>query len=103
VDSFLRTYQNALNKICQDYKVKSLFAFGSLVRNEMKPDSDIDLLVDIAEQDPFLYTDCYFELKKQFEILFGRTIDLLELKSVKNPYLKKEIDNTKVLLYGKGN
>ena len=99
----MRTYRNSLENICKTYKVKSLFAFGSLVRNEMKPDSDIDLLVEIAEQDPFLYTDCYFELKKQFEILFGRTIDLLEIKSLKNPYLKKEIDNTKVLLYGKGN
>jgi predicted nucleotidyltransferase len=103
VDSFLRTYQNSLENICKTYKVKSLFAFGSLVRNEMKPDSDIDLLVEISEQDPFLYTDCYFELKKQFENLFGRTIDLMEMKSLKNPYLKKEIDNTKVLLYGKGN
>lgn len=101
MESFIRTYQNPLENICKAHQVKSLFAFGSLVRNEMNPDSDIDLLVEIAEQDPFRYSDCYFELKNKLEILFGRTVDLLEKKSLRNPYLKNEIDSTKVLLYGK--
>ena len=76
-----------------------MFTFGSLVRNELKFHSDIDLLVEIKVQDPFKYADYYFELKSNLEKLFGKNIDLLEFKCLKNPYLKKEIEDTKVLLY----
>jgi uncharacterized protein len=94
---------DAINRLCAIYHVKSLFAFGSITRNELKPTSDIDLLVDINSNDPLSYSDDYFGLKFQLEELFKRQIDLLELRAIKNQYLKQNIDNTKVLVYGQGN
>jgi predicted nucleotidyltransferase len=99
VETIIESYQHSLENICKANQVKSLFAFGSLVRNDLKSDSDIDLLVEIKEQDPFKYADFYFELKSNLEKLFGKTIDLLEFKCLNNPYLKKEIEDTKILLY----
>lgn len=92
-----------IRALCDKYHVRSLFAFGSITRNELKPASDIDLVVDIDNNDPLAYSDDYFGLKFQLELILKRNIDLLELKAIKNPYLKTNIDTTKVLVYGKGN
>ncbi|OFY37956.1 MAG: hypothetical protein A2W91_19900 [Bacteroidetes bacterium GWF2_38_335] len=88
--------------LCELNKVKSLFAFGSVTTDKFMPDSDIDLIVDIDENDPYLYSDNYFNLKFQLEELLKRQIDLLEQKALKNRFLKSEIDRTKVQIYGKG-
>lgn len=91
-----------IKKLCETFHVKSLFAFGSVTRDELKPNSDIDLLVDIDDNDPLNYSDDYFGLKFQLEQLLKRDIDLLELRAIKNLYLKQNIDNSKVLVYGEG-
>ncbi|MFZ1256175.1 MAG: nucleotidyltransferase domain-containing protein [Saprospiraceae bacterium] len=97
----INTHIDQINKLCVSNKVKALFAFGSVTTAKFNVDSDIDLVVDIDERDPIIYSDYYFNLKLQLENLFKRNIDLLEQKAIKNPYLKKEIDQTKVLIYGK--
>jgi hypothetical protein len=92
-----------IKALCDKYHVKTLFAFGSVTRDELKPTSDIDLVVDIENNDPLSYADDYFGLKFQLEKLLKKQIDLLELRAIKNQYLKKNIENSKVLVYGKGN
>lgn len=92
---------NQIKRLCDSNKVKSLFAFGSITTDKFRADSDIDLIVNIEENDPFSYADYYFSLKLQLEKLLKRDIDLLEEKAIKNPYLKTNIDQTKVLIYGK--
>ena len=89
-----------IRKLCGSNKVKSLFAFGSVLTNDFRVDSDIDFVVDIDEKDPLSYSDSYFNLKFQLEQLFQRKVDLLEQKAIRNPYLKDQIDQTKVLIYG---
>ncbi len=89
-----------IRKLCGSNKVRSLFAFGSVLRDDLKINSDIDMIVDIDSKDPLIYSDSYFNLKFQLEQLFQRKIDLLENGTVKNPYLIKQIDETKVLIYG---
>jgi len=94
---------DTIKTLCDKYHVKTLFAFGSVTRDELKPTSDIDLVVDIDNNDPLTYSDDYFGLKFQLEVLLKRHIDLLEFRSIKNQYLKQSIENSKVLVYGKGN
>lgn len=91
---------NKIKKLCAENKVRSLFAFGSVTNNQFNPESDIDLIVDIDSEDPLEYSDKYFNLKDELQKLLHRKIDLLENKSLKNPYLRKQIDETKVLIYG---
>ena len=91
---------NRIKKLCKKYKVKSLSAFGSVVRDDFKDDSDIDFVVDFEETDPFKYTDLYFQLKENLEKLLQRQIDLIEERGIKNQFFKKELDSTKILIYG---
>lgn len=84
-------------------KVTALFAFGSVTTNEFGPDSDIDMVVEIEDNDPISYSDKYFNLKFRLEEILKHQIDLLEQKAIRNRFLKNEIDRTKVLIYGKRN
>lgn len=97
----LKDHIEQIKQLCNAYHVKSLFAFGSVVSNKVKPDSDIDLLVDIDGNDPIAYSDNYFALKFQLENILKRPVDLLEDRYLKNSFLKTQIDNTKVLIYGR--
>ena len=96
----LNNHIDQIRKLCGSNKVKSLFAFGSVLTDEFRTDSDIDLVVDIDEKNPLSYSDSYFNLKFQLEKLLQRKVDLLEHKAIKNQYLKKQIEKTKVLIYG---
>jgi uncharacterized protein len=97
----LNQHIDQIKRLCELNKVSSLFAFGSVTTDKFKPDSDIDLVVEIDDNDPFSYSDKYFNLKFQLEEILKRQIDLLEQKSIRNRFLKSEIDRTKVLIYRK--
>lgn len=93
-------HKDQIKELCSLYKVKALFAFGSVTTDKFRPNSDIDLVVDIEEKDPIYYSDSYFNIKFQLEQILQRQIDLLEQKAIINPYLKEQIEKTKVLIYG---
>lgn len=96
----LNKYREQINKLCGENNVRKLLVFGSAVKDELNETSDIDLLVDFNDTDPHQYTDHYYQLKFNLEDMFKRPIDLLEQRALKNKYLKEEIENTSVLLYG---
>jgi len=96
---YLDGYMNTLTQLCVTNKVKSLYAFGSVLTSRFDSNSDIDLIVDIDSVNPLEYADCYFNLKFALQDLFNRPVDLLENKAVRNIYLRREIDNAKQLIY----
>ena len=97
---FLAGYVEPIQKLCEAYQVKALYSFGSVNSDQFNADSDIDFLVDLDITDPLIYADNYFNLKFNLEKILHRSIDLLEDKSLKNPYLRSKIDETKALIYG---
>lgn len=90
--------------LCQLHKVKYLYAFGSSTTDKFDfVNSDIDLLVEIEDEDPLERGEMLLSLWDDFESFFQRKVDLLTDSSIKNPYLRKNIDDTKILIYdGKG-
>ena len=82
--------------LCSRHKVSDMSVFGSVLTNRFSDESDIDLLVNFKKD----YFDNFFELKYALEALFGRSVDLVEEHTIKNPYLKASIDNSKALIYG---
>ena len=86
--------------LCLNHKVKYLFAFGSSITDRFDYDtSDIDLLVEIDDNDPVERGEKLISLWDTFEIFFHRKVDLLTDSSVRNPFLRKSIDSTKILIY----
>jgi predicted nucleotidyltransferase len=98
---YLDKYSKEINNLCLQNKVKSLYVFGSILTEKFTDKSDIDLVVDIDSNDPFVYAENYFNLKFGLESLLSRPIDLLENKAIKNPYILQNIDRSKSLVYAK--
>ena len=89
-----------ISAICEKHKVSRLFVFGSLLTGRFDEDSDVDMVVDFDKVTLEDYADNYFDLKFSLEDIFGREVDLLEDKAIRNPILRRNIDNSKVLVYG---
>ena len=96
----IEKYQDQIQRLCKNHKVKSLYSFGSVNSERFTEKSDVDLIVDFEIEDPLEYTDNYFDLKFELERILSRSIDLLENKAVKNPFLRANIDKSKILIYG---
>ena len=89
-----------IRKVCKENRVKQLFAFGSVTREDFTSESDIDLVVDFEEKDPFIYSDLYFSLKDKLEKILKRQVDLLEERAIKNKFFRQQLEQSKVLIYG---
>ncbi len=95
----LSAYKNEINALCANHKVRSLYAFGSVLTPNFNTNSDIDLIVDFKEIDVKDYADNYFDFKFSLQDIFNRPVDLLEEQAIKNPYFKEELNKKKVLVY----
>lgn len=95
----IKKYIGDIRILCRQNKVRTLYAFGSVLTDEFTESSDIDFIVEIDSDDPLEYADNYFNLKFALEEIFKRQIDLLENKAIKNQYLRESIDKSKSLIY----
>lgn len=98
--SLIDQYTRDIQKLCKQYRVRRLYAFGSVLTDSFKQDSDVDLIVDFEALDVRQYADNYFNLKFALEDTLHRRIDLLEEKSIRNPYFRQAIENQRQLIYG---
>ena len=96
----LSAYKKEINALCANHKVKSLYAFDSVLTPNFNTNSDIDLIVDFKDIDVKDYADNYFDFKFSLQDIFNRSVDLLEEQAIKNPYFKKVVNETKELVYG---
>lgn len=92
---------NVIKALCKQYKVKSLYSFGSVNTSAFTDKSDIDLLIDfesgISIED---YTENFFSIRDKFAKLFKRKIDLVTRRSLSNPFFIKDVEQSKMLIYG---
>jgi predicted nucleotidyltransferase len=85
--------------LCKSHQVDSFALFGSAACDDFDSSSDIDFLVSFSDSVELLnYADNYFSLLEKLEKLFGRPMDLVSKKSLKNPVLIAQINKTKVPL-----
>ncbi len=83
--SFLRDFKARFG---DQYGIVSLGVFGSVARDELREDSDIDLYVTTRTADPFALV----HVKDQIEHELRRHIDIVRVREKMNPFLKKRIE-----------
>lgn len=88
-----------INRICRDLPVKRLGVFGSVLRKDFGPSSDIDVLVVFDADSRANLFDKYFELKERLEGVFGREVDLIVDKPFRNPIFKASVERTRTVVY----
>lgn len=89
-------------EICQRFHVCKLWVFGSILTPRFSQSSDIDFCVDFDWQNiPLLQSaDNFFGFQNALEELLGRKVDLTDDSSVRNPYFREELNETRQLIYG---
>jgi predicted nucleotidyltransferase len=78
---------------CRRWKISSLSIFGSALRGELRPDSDIDLLVTFRSDADWTMFD-HFTMEDELSRLLGREVDLISIKALEenpNPIYRREI------------
>jgi len=89
-----------LGDLCRHCRVRRLALFGSALREDFAPErSDLDFLVEFQSLPVGTYAKTYFGLLESLEQLFGRPVDLVEAGSVRNPYIRREIEGQQETLY----
>ena len=93
--------KKALAAICRKYKVQKMSLFGSAARGELRPESDIDLLVEFKpKQGPSLWG--MTEMQEALSPLFGgRSVHIAGLGILENPYRRETIERDLRVLYGR--
>lgn len=100
IDNYIFRNKEKFERICTAHQVRSLYAFGSSTNKHFdQTSSDIDLFVEIDEQDPLKKGEMLISFWDKLESFFGRKVDLLTPQSLQNPYLKSNIEDTKLLIY----
>jgi uncharacterized protein len=87
-------------RICRRFRVERLYLFGSATDGRFDSEqSDLDFLVALEEQPPSEYADNYLGLAQALEELFGRPVDLVTERSIRNPYFRETVFNARRLVY----
>lgn len=82
---------------CQQHKIRELALFGSVLRDDFGPQSDIDVLVEF-EPDAKVGYQRFFHLQDELSLLFGREVDLFTPNSLK-PFAKETAMRNKAVIY----
>lgn len=87
-----------IKAFCQKWKVQELSLFGSVLTDEFRPDSDVDVLVVF---EPDADWDLWDVLHAQEELkgLLGREVDLVEKGAMRNPFRRHHILNNREVVY----
>ncbi|MBI3511635.1 MAG: nucleotidyltransferase domain-containing protein [Bacteroidetes bacterium] len=100
MNSVISNNMSAISEACKKYKVKELYAFGSVTdENKFNEKSDIDLLVEFGEASLADYADNYSSFVETMEKLFGREVDLVTAKYLRNRFFIQRVNETKQKLF----
>ena len=83
---------------CRRWRVSELSLFGSVLRDDFGPDSDVDVLVSFEAGAPWSLWDLS-QMRTELEEIFGRGVDLVEKKGLRNPFLRQAVLTTRQVVY----
>jgi hypothetical protein len=86
-----------ISALCQRHHIRELAFFGSVLRPDFSPDSDIDVLVEFEPDAGVGYLK-FFEIQDELEDILGRKVDLGTPGGIK-PHIKDEIISKRVIIY----
>lgn len=100
----LQVSPEQLKTFCQQWQMTELALFGSVLRDDFRPNSDVDVLVTFAPDATVSLLDLV-ELQDQFSALLNRRVDVIEKQTIEtspNWIRRNEILNTATVIYETG-
>lgn len=87
-----------ITAFCRKWRVKEISIFGSALRSDFGPHSDVDVLVEL-EPDHGLDLYDWVDMIDELGEILGRSVDLVSKGGLKNPFRRMEILRTAEVLY----
>ena len=87
-----------ITKFCTKWQIAEFSIFGSALRDDFQPDSDVDILVTPGEDADLSLYD-WVDMIDELKIIFGREVDLLSSRGLRNPFRRHEIYSTREIIY----
>ena len=86
--------EEKIRAFCCKWKVKEFSLFGSVLREDFRPDSDVDVLVDFEKDAQWSLLD-WVDMIEDLRGVFGREVDLVEKQGLVNPFRRHSILTTR--------
>jgi uncharacterized protein len=83
---------------CRQWQVTELSLFGSVLRDDFRPDSDVDVLVTFAADAPWSLLDLV-AMREQLRQIFGREVHLVEQAGLRNPFRQQAILSSREVIF----
>jgi len=93
-----RIPRKRIGEFCRRWGVAEFSLFGSALRSDFRPDSDVDVLVTFAKDAEISLFDLV-QMKLDLEKIFRRPVDIIEKDALDNPFRKREILRTAQVIY----
>lgn len=87
-----------LAEFCRRHHICELSLFGSFLRDDFGPGSDVDVLVDLPRGHGLTLYD-WLDMIEELKAIFGRDVDLVAKAGIKNPLRRREILRTAEVVY----
>ncbi len=84
---------------CRHWKIRKLAVFGSALRDDFSPSSDVDLLLEFGQGGAMTFDNLPDMIAEASEVFAGRPVDLVEDRFITNPYRRQEIMRTQRVVY----
>ncbi|KAB2851548.1 MAG: hypothetical protein F9K44_01240 [Hyphomicrobiaceae bacterium] len=96
----LNAHLATISEACERFDVQTLGLFGSGATGSFEPgSSDLDFLVTFKPEAARRAFDNFFGLSERLEEILGRKVDLVTAQSIRNPYLRREVEQSLVPVY----
>jgi predicted nucleotidyltransferase len=79
-----------VREFCRKYGVAEFALFGSVLRDDFGPESDIDVMLTFAPGHGFTFENTP-EIQAELEAIFGRRVDVIEKGRIRNPFRRHSI------------
>jgi predicted nucleotidyltransferase len=93
--------QAEIAEFCRRWQITELAVFGSVLRNDFGPESDLDVLVTFSPGANWGLLD-HYQMRQELVMLLGREVDLLTRRAVeqsRNWLRRREILSTAQVIY----
>ncbi len=90
--------QDKIAEFCRRWQIVEFAFFGSAVRDDFGPESDIDVLVTFTPEAPWSLFELV-QMQQELEVIFDRKVDLIEEAALKNPFRRSAILREKEVVY----
>ena len=100
MNGLIENHRDAIRALCQQYGVRRLDLFGSAATGAFDAaTSDLDFVATFADTRSPGYADRYLSFAEALETLFGRPVDVITERSIRNPYFRQAVEALRQPIY----